>query len=227
LMDKIEDIKADPILPFADLIIFGETWLESAVSEDDLPHSSTPNQQLPTLCQIINKETDPLKEYTLHLNSNGRGKGLATYYMENKFLPTKNVTMEALQVSILESENLCVITLYRSRNDNTLGQVLQENIPAVKNCLVIGDFNICSRKFPNHEVFAILKSLGFKLLLTEATHFDGGHLDQAWLRVMRRKEDLFSMELYSPYYNVKDHDALLFTSYDPSTELGKKVLGLK
>ena len=170
------------------------------------------------------KETDPLKEYTLHLNSNGRGKGLATYYMENKFLRTKDVTMEALQVSILESENLCVITLYRSRNDNTLGQVLQENIPAVKNCLVIGDFNICSRKFPNHEVFAILKSLGFKLLLTEATHFDGGHLDQAWLRVMRRKEDLFSMELYSPYYNMKDHDALLFTSFDPSTELGKKVL---
>jgi hypothetical protein len=76
-------------------------------------------------------------------------------------------------------------------------------------------------------VFAILKSAGFKLLLTDATHFDGGHLDQAWLRVMPRKEDLFSIELYSPYYNMKDHDALLFTSYDPSTELGKKVFGLK
>ena len=119
------------------------------------------------------------------------------------------------------------MSLYRSGNDETLGQVLKENIPSAKNCLVIGDFNICTRKFPNHEVFAILKSDGFKLLLDVATHFDGGHLDQAWLRVRLREEDHVSMELYSPYYNSKDHDALLFTSYEPSSELGKKVLSLE
>ena len=28
-------------------------------------------------------------------------------------------------------------------------------------------------------------------------------------------------ELYSPFFNATDHDALLFTFYDPNTELGK------
>jgi hypothetical protein len=62
--------------------------------------------------------------------------------------------------------------------------------------------------------------MGFKLLVSEATHFDGGHLDQAWLRSITTTKDVHSIELYSPYYNCKDHDALLFSLYDPRTEQG-------
>ena len=36
------------------------------------------------------------------------------------------------------------------------------------------------------KVFITLKALGFKLLVTEAIHFDGGYLDQAWLRFMHQ-----------------------------------------
>jgi hypothetical protein len=101
-----------------------------------------------------------------------------------------------------------------------LAQQLKELIPAVGSCLIIGDFNICTSRSPSHEVFISLKALGFKLLVSEATHFDGGHLDQAWLRVTTSTTDVHSIELYSPYYNCKDHDALLFSFYDPRTEQG-------
>ena len=60
--------------------------------------------------------------------------------------------------------------------------------------------------------------MGFNQKIHEATHFEGGHLDQAWLR---SEKESCSIEIYSPYYNCKDHDALLCTIYDSSTEKEK------
>ena len=185
------------------------------------------DESLPASCQTMHKDTtkgvSPLHiiGYKLHINGNGRGKGLATYFKENKFAVKLDITNEDLQITILESENLCVIGLYRSNADRTLCLQLQELIPAVGNCLIIGDFNLCTRRSPSHDLFITLKSLEFKLLVSEATHLDGGHLDQAWLRIMHPStKDVHSIELYSPYYNCKDHDALLFSFYDPRTEQG-------
>ena len=62
---------------------------------------------------------------------------------------------------------------------------------------------------------------GFSQIIDEATHIEGGHLDQAWLR---SEKESCSIEIYSPYYNCKDHDALLCTMYDPSTEKGEILL---
>ena len=45
----------------------------------------------------------------------------------------------------------------------------------------------------------------FKQLVTEATHFLGGHIDQVYLRSNNYIADV---ELHSPYYTAKDHDAL-------------------
>ena len=59
LKDKIEDVQGDLVLHFADLIIFAETWLEE--TED---------------CSELQLQ---INGYKLHLNSWGRGKGLATY----------------------------------------------------------------------------------------------------------------------------------------------------
>ena len=161
-----------------------------------------------------------LNDYELHLNGNGRGKGLATYFKEKKFAVKQDITNEDLQITILESENLCVIGLYRSNADRTLSLHLKDLIPASGNCLIIGDFNLCTRRSPSHEVFLTMKALGFVLLVSEATHFDGGHLDQAWLRIMKSTQHVHAIELYSPYYNCKDHDALLFSFYDPRTDQG-------
>ena len=52
---------------------------------------------------------------------------------------------------------------------------------------------------------------------TEATHFSGSHIDQVWLRDSGEKSDV---QVYSPYYTSKDHDALLISLYKPSEGTG-------
>ena len=59
------------------------------------------------------------------------------------------------------------------------------------------------------------------MIVSLATHIKGGHIDQAWLRC---KTNHYDVQLYSPYYTCKDHDALLFSLYEPSTEKGKYLL---
>ena len=84
--------------------------------------------------------------------------------------------------------------------------------------MVTGDFNKCLEKYPEHKVFHVLRTMGFRPLTSEATHLKGGHIDQAWLR----EGDMGStIQLYSPYYTCKDHDALLISVFDRRTEQGK------
>ena len=157
LRDKMEDIKADHLFPFADLIILAETWLYDEPDQED--------------------QSLYLKDTTFHFNSRGRGKGISIYSRNNRFDIVEDINNESLQMTLLKSNELHVLGLYRSKPDIVLSSELSRVIPATGPCLVIGDFNICSKKTPNHQVFIILRSLGFNLLLHEATHFEGGHLD--------------------------------------------------
>ena len=60
LQNKFYQTRADPILSFGHLLIFAETWLEPEVHDED-----------PVL---------QLRNYKLHLNSFGRGKGFTKIY---------------------------------------------------------------------------------------------------------------------------------------------------
>ena len=91
IRDKIGDIKADPIPFFADVIIFAETWLDQNICSTD--------QQL------------TLNEYSLSLNSVGRGKGLAIFLRESKFNVEKEITEKDHQISKLESATVTIIAL--------------------------------------------------------------------------------------------------------------------
>ena len=213
LLDKIEDVRADTLLTFSDMMIFGETWLETNQSSGEPP----------ALCHILNNDNRDfsvlqIQGYELHLNSIGRGKGIATYFKKEKFVVKQDISDEDLQITVSESDNFCIIGLYRSNGDKKLSHYLKEVIPNTGSCIILGDFNICTQRSSNHEAFEILKTLGFKLLTTEASHIDGGHLDQIWLR----SENLYyDVKMYSPYYTAKDHDSLLCTLYDPSSVQGR------
>ena len=197
IRDKIGDIKADPIPFFADVMIFAETWLDQSICNSD-----------PELT---------LKDYNLSLNSVGRGKGLAIFFQESKFKIEKEIKEYDHQITKLESENVTIIALYRSQSSIGFGGNLMCLIPETKDCLIIGDFNICSSKNPDKNLFDSLKSRELMLITNEATHLRGGHIDQAWLR---RREKNYEIKMYSPYYTCKDHDALLFTLYSPILEQG-------
>ena len=183
---------------FGDILVFAESWLFPE-EQEDIP-----------LLQINN--------FKLHLNSIGRGKGLAVYYKSAKFSITDYINDHSLQLSKLESKNLTVVCFYRSQDCKSLKTQLQDILPVQGDCLVIGDFNLCTREQPNHSVFKMLSDNGFKLQINQATHIDGGHLDQAWIRSGRDQE----VTLYSQYFCATDHDALLVTMYESSTEQGKQ-----
>ena len=200
LTAKLEDIKADFIPFYADIIIFAETWLTPETSEFD--------------------HTIQVENYKLHLNSVGRGKGLAVYYKESTSSIIESSSGTFNQITKLETKQLTIICLYRSFGDISLESQLKRMIPHSGSCLVIGDFNICSLQQPNHQLFKSLRAMGFKILRTESTHSRGGHLDQAWIRDMNESCNLL---LYTPYYSCRDHDALLFTSYVNELVLGKSL----
>ena len=125
----------------------------------------------------------------------------------------EDINTENSQITLLQSEELSVVCLYRSDADRNLNVELSKIIPTEGPCLVIGDFNLCHKKSKNHEVFTALKSMGFNNCINEATHIAGGYIDQAWLRSTKPN----NVQPYSPYYTCKDHDAILITIYDPST----------
>ena len=71
---------------------------------------------------------------------------------------------------------MSVVGVYRSAENQTLAVDLKETIPPVGRCIVTGDFNICSTRNPDHRVFQELKNLGFRQMVTEATHFSGSKI---------------------------------------------------
>ena len=187
LRDKIEDVIADTTIFYADIIVFAETWLTQETCESD----------------------DGLKveNYKLHLNSVGKGKGLAVYYNERTSSVISQSTEPLHQISKLDTKDCTVLCVYRSYGDESLTVKLKEMIPVSGSCLIIGDFNLCIGRQENHEVFQTLRSLHFQLLSIGPTHIKGGHIDQVWKRCI----DTCDLAVYSPYYTCKDHDALLFT----------------
>ena len=207
LKDKLEDIVADPVLAFGDLLIFGETWLEE--------HETL---SLEAVLPNYNYKDCYLKEYKVHLNNRGRGKGIAAFYKEDKFLVSRSFSDELLQVTVFETDNICVIALYRSSSDKYIGNVLANLIPDTGSCIIIGDINICSRTATNHSLFKLLRRKGFHLLVSEATHFLGSAIDQVWLRTSTDVAEVPTTALYPSYYTAKDHDGILFSYIDPQKE---------
>ena len=66
-----------------------------------------------------------MEGYNLHLNSFGRGKGLAVYYKDNIVAIRQTENDVHQQISIMESRESCVIGLYRSAADTTLPNTLR------------------------------------------------------------------------------------------------------
>ena len=88
-----KDILSDALLCKSDMISLQEIWLETDEIREDL---------------II-------PGYDLYLNSNGKGKGIATYCKKNIFKHEKDIKKENMQLTLITSATLDVISLYRSQ----------------------------------------------------------------------------------------------------------------
>ena len=137
---------------------------------------------------------------------------MATYFKQNIFQHFKDIKEQYFQISKLTSNSLDVISIYRSQEGNVY-QVLKEikdMIDLDKVTLICGDVNICYISDKNNIFVSALEDLGFKQLVQEATHIEGGLIDHVYIRDSRNIVNA-DCSLYSPYYCAMDHDGLLTT----------------
>ena len=189
LRSKIEDIRKDYELCGSDIICLSETWLGEHDEVDDLQ----------------------IEGYSLHVNSVGCGKGLATYLRGEKFRHVLDVKEDELQISKYSSIALDLVSVYRSNHCQTLMQnVFEEILSSNKPTLILGDMNICYQKQKKDKNIQYMEDNNFKQLVKGATHLLGGHIDQAWL-IGEHHFKSVTAEQYSPYFTSRDHDSLLIS----------------
>ena len=184
LNKHIEDVRSDNIIIQSDIICLQETWLEKG----------------------IDNELYKMTGYKLHLNSQGRGKGMAIYMKEEKFKHIKDVSTPNLQISLMSSKEVDVITIYKSQEESSIST--RDHIKAIvnpkKTTLIVGDFNFCYLTKTN-IVTEHLRKQKFIQLVKDATHIEGSLLDQAYFRQIGKTEPPI-IEQFSNYYS--DHDTI-------------------
>ena len=185
LKKHYEDISSDELLLKSDIICLQETWLEDNIISEDL---LIPN-------------------YTLHLNSQGKGKGIAIYFKKGTVKHEQDITDENMQISKFNAQAIDIVVLYRSQNGNQ--QDLIKNFKALnirdKPQLIIGDFNFCFKEGSLNPTLKYLQDNEFKQLIKEATQIEGNLLDQAHVRDVRDRNK-YIVEVQSKYYS--DHKGL-------------------
>ena len=148
-----------------------------------------------------------ISNYQLHLNSNGKGKGIAIYYKKYALKHEIDIKEENMQLSKFTSSNIDILVLYRSQggNPNDLMMKIAELTSRKKPNLVIGDFNFCYLENSSNSTKKYLKENDFKQIIAEPTHIEGNLLDQAHVRDVQQINK-YSTEIHSKYYT--DHKGL-------------------
>ena len=149
-----------------------------------------------------------LPGYSLHLISQGPGKGIATYY-QGEFKVTGEVNKNKFQMARISGNKFEVINIYRSQGADTTEFIesLTNLIMINKNCYIVGDFNIDYLTTDSHPIIQKIISLGFEPLVHSATHSEGSLLDHAYVRSPNQSDNA---SLYFPYYS--DHAAVSINS---------------
>ena len=187
------DVKNSELVKMSDLILLGEGWLTETDNETSyiLPNYNKPK------CVVA-----------------GRGKGLVTYY-NNNFKHIQDTNKENCQMTLLESDLVNVISVYRSKEAplfDTLSDIIKlwNLVDKHKPCIVGGDFNICADQ--DNTLTSGLETLGFKQQIKQATHEQGNIIDHLYYRshtLAYADSDKFvkpEISLQSVYWS--DHDAI-------------------
>ena len=178
ILDKIRHINADTTLWFADVVCLSETWLKDDCLDERLAQQG----------------------YIMTVNSFGenRGKGILTYYKPCMFSQITNIKEEDLQVTMLSSDTIDIISLYRSSTNKTLVTHLKHLIHPDKKVLICGDFNFCYIENRGSSILQFFRHALFCQVVLNATHIEGGHLDQVYYRD-KSEATTVDFQLYSPY----------------------------
>ena len=187
LRKHVSDIKGDYQLLSGNVICLQETWLER--------HEES-------------QECYQITQFNSHFNSQGRGKGLATFFPDD-FTVNESVADPHFQMSKIVSSNLSIINVYRSEkaSDNFLKE-LDKLIRYDKTIIVCGDFNYCHSSQIHHPVHIFFTERNFIQLVTEATHRGGRQLDHSYVYCLEPYSlNDFATKTIGCYYS--DHDKVV------------------
>ena len=167
------------------IICLQETWLEE---NDDTNEFSLPG-------------------YKSTFNSQGKGKGIVTYFKENIFQHVMEINETQFQISKLRAKDIDLLNIYRSNgaDHNLLIQALDDLIMEERPTIIIGDFNISFNENTPNMIKTFLKKNSFSELIKEPTHIEGNIIDQAMIKDTA-KVNKYSSEVQTMYYT--DHRAL-------------------
>ena len=170
------------------------------------------NFQVETIClqetwlvnNAENFERFKLPDFKLSLNSQGKGKGIATYFKKN-FAKNQEVSEQDLQVTVISNEKFDIFNVYRSANNKTLKDRLRKLVNQDKPTLICGDFNSdISRDYP--DFLQTLKDLGFDKLNQKPTHDMGRSIDCLFVNSLIQQGAVTFAQIGVSF---SDHDLML------------------
>ena len=183
-----------PLMPNCDVMALSETWL-------NVPETVDARHQ--------QEENYGLSGYKVCFTSQGRGKGLATYYKSDKFQVIQEINQHGVQIVKLRCNKFDFIHIYRSKSYSLqiLAYDLQALVDDHKMSIICGDFNECVIKHPDNTLLTALRDIGFCQIVKNPTHDAGGCLDLIFYKKHSILDTVISVEkCYMPF---SDHDGII------------------
>ena len=151
-----------------------------------------------------------LPGYEMLLVSQGRGKGIATYY-KNNFKENGFINKPLYQISRVSDQKINVINVYLSHGADKrdflrdLGSLAR----GAKKSVIVGDFNIDYLKSPEDIVIKTILSCGFKQIVSSPIQEKGGLIDHVYVKNITSPVDV---AMCFPFYT--DHAAISIIIHD-------------
>ena len=132
------------------------------------------------------------------------------FFKPDVFSHRADCKLGAAQLSLFVSEEVDVIHIYRSQQQNLreLAEKVLEWRNEDKVMVVCGDLNVCLKKEPKNVFSQSMEDWDLKQIGREATHERGGQIDH--LYVSSQAVAGTTLERVSMFYS--DHDALCVTA---------------
>lgn len=121
-----------------------------------------------------------IRDIVPHLNSVGRGRGIATYNSED-FVLREFVGEPDCQLMKISCEKFDIVNVYRSQECKVFKEKIEYVVDPLRPTILTGDTNMDISKDGGKHFVEFMKHLGFTQLVMYPTHNQGGILDQVYV----------------------------------------------
>ena len=116
-----------------------------------------------------------------HLNSVGRGRGIAIYNSQDFVLRGEFIGEPDCQLMKVSCEKFDIVNVYRSQECTVFKEKIEYVVDPYRPTILTGDTNIDISKDSGKHFLQFMKDLGFTQLVQFPTHDHGGLLDHVYV----------------------------------------------